>query len=165
MEITLVALHMSPHDADRILGWALDLWGDHFPNYSRHDWIDFYSNSLKANYGSWSGQGQELVFVAKQGQELVATISLVDFDELEEFRHLKPWIAAFIVNPELRGTGVGTEVLALLEAKARSLGIDVLHLWTEDKSEFYLKRGYQLVATSQLGELSIQIMKKKFSDI
>ena len=134
MEITLVALHMSPHDADRILGWALDLWGDHFPNYSRHDWIDFYSNSLKANYGSWSGQGQELVF------------------------------AAFTVNPELRGRGVGTQVLALLEVKARSLGINVLHLWTEDKSEFYQKRGYQLVATSKLGEHSIHIMRK-FSDI
>ncbi len=165
MEISLVPLRESPVDEARILGWALDLWGDHFPNYSRQDWSDFYSHSLQSNYDSWVGEGQELVFVARRGDELLATISLVDFDELMEFRHLKPWIAAFIVNPELRGTGVGTQVLDLLEDKAQSLGIDVLHLWTEDQSEFYLKRGYQSVARSKLGELDINIMRKKFSDI
>lgn len=161
MELKLVPLRESPLDADRILAWALDLWGDHFPNYSPQDWINFYSNSLQTNYISWVGQGQELVFVAKQGQELVATVALVDFDELEEFRHLKPWIAAFIVNPELRGTGVGTQVLALLEDEARSLGIEALHLWTEDQSAFYLKREYKIVAWTKLGELNICVMKKE----
>ena len=159
----MVALRESPLDADRVLAWALDLWGDHIPNYSQQDWIDFYSNSHQSDYESWLGQGQELVFVAKRGQELVATIALVDFDELEEFRYLKPWIAAFIVNPELRGTGVGTQVLNLLEDKARSLGIDSLHLWTEDQSEFYLKRGYQHVASAKLGALNIYVMKKELT--
>jgi len=161
MEISLVPLSQSPPDANRVLGWALDLWDDHIPNYSRQDWIDFYSNSTKSNYESWLGHGQELVYIAKQDEELVATIALVDFDELEEFRHLKPWIAAFIVNPELRGNGVGTQVLALLEDQARSLGIEVLHLWTEDQSAFYRKRGYQQIARTKLDELEIDVMKKE----
>ena len=45
---------------------------------------------------SWEGNGQELVYLAKRGDELVGTISLVDFDDLVDFRHLKPWIAAFM---------------------------------------------------------------------
>jgi GNAT superfamily N-acetyltransferase len=164
MEILLVPLSKSPKDAEVALSWALDLWGDHYPNYSPQDWADFYSISVIPNYESWKGEGQELVYVAKRGEETVGTISLVDFDELEEFRHLKPWIAAFIVNPKLRGEGVGTRILALLEEKALSLGIRVLHLWTEDQSAFYNKRGYQLLASSKLGDLDIEIMQKDLSD-
>ncbi len=164
MEITLVPLSQSPHEKSRVLEWALDLWGDHYPSYTQQDWIDFYSNSTISTYESWLGQGQELVYIAKLNQEVVGTIALVDFDELEEFRHLKPWIAAFIVNPHMRGTGIGTQILTLLEEEARSLGIEVVHLWTEDQSAFYLKRGYQIVAPTKLGTLNIFVMRKKFSD-
>lgn len=160
MEISLVPLSESPKQADLLLRWALELWGDHFPNYSPQDWADFYSNSVQSNYETWEGDGQELVFVAKQGETTFGTISLVDFDELEEFRHLTPWIAAFIVNPELRGKGVGTQILALLEEKAISLGIEVLYLWTEDQGAFYRKRGYRLLASSKLGDLGIEVLQK-----
>lgn len=163
MEISLVPIRESPKDAALVLSWALALWGDHFPNYSPQDWTDFYTNSVRANYQSWEGEGQELVFIAKRGTETVGTISLVDFDELEEFRHLKPWIAAFIVNPELRGEGIGTQILTLLEEKALSLGIRVLHLWTEDQSAFYNKRGYQPLVSSKLGNLDIDVMQKDLS--
>lgn len=163
MEILLVPMNKTPKDAEVALSWALDLWGDHFPNYSPQDWADFYSNSLQSNYESWMGDGQELVYVAKRDEETLGTISLVDFDELEEFRHLKPWIAAFIVNPELRGEGVGTQILALLEEKALSLGIEVLHLWTEDQSAFYSRRGYQRLASARLGLLDIEVMQKNLS--
>ncbi len=161
MKITLVPLSQTPNEASRVLRWALDLWGDHLPNYSQQDWIDFYSNSTKSNYESWTGKGQELVYIATRGEEVAGTIALVDFDELEEFRHLKPWIAAFIVNPQMRGAGIGTQILALLEDEARSLGIEVLHLWTEDQSAFYLKHGYQIVAHAKLGELEINVMQKE----
>lgn len=156
----MVPISESPKDAERALFWALDLWGDHYPNYSPQDWADFYSHSLDSDYESWIGNGQELVFIAKRNEEVVGTIGLVDFDELEEFRHLTPWIAAFIVNPDLRGQGIGSKILELLENKAQSLGIGMLHLWTEDQSNFYSKRGYRLVASTQLGTLNIDVMRK-----
>jgi N-acetylglutamate synthase-like GNAT family acetyltransferase len=74
------------------------------------------------------GAGEELVFLAKRGEELIGTISLVDFDDLEE--------------------------------KAASLGIEALHLWTEDQSVFYNKRGYRILTASALGDLDIDIMRK-----
>ena len=160
MEISLVPISESPKDLSRALFWALDLWGDHYPNYSPQDWADFYSNSVRSDYERWQGDGQELVFIATRGQEVVGTIGLVDFDELEEFRHLTPWIAAFIVNPDVRGEGVGTDILSLLEKKAVSLGIEVLHLWTEDQRDFYGKRGYRLLASTKLGLLNIDVMQK-----
>ncbi len=161
MEISLVPLSQSRENTDLALSWALNLWGDHFPNYSPKDWVDFYSNSAQSNYESWIGEGQELVYIAKRGERVVGTIGLVDFDELEEFRHLTPWVAAFIVSPDMRGKGIGTHILTLLEEKARSLGIRVLHLWTEDQSAFYRKRGYHLLSATKLGSLDIDIMQKE----
>lgn len=161
MKITLVPLIESPYGGNLALSWALELWDDHIPNYSRQDWINFYTNAPKGNYDSWHGDGQELVFIAKRGEEIVGTIALVDFDDVEEFRHLTPWIAAFIVNPHLRGEGVGTQILELLEEKASSLGIEVLHLWTEDQVSFYSKHGFGLISSAKFGSLDISVMQKK----
>lgn len=160
MEVSLVAMSQSPHNAAQALSWALGLWGDHYPNYSRQDWANFYTPCPLSQYESWEGNGQEIVFMAKRADELVGTIALVDFDDLEEFRHLKPWIAAFIVNPKLRGEGIGTTILNILEEKAVSLGVKALYLWTEDQSAFYNKRGYHILTASKLGNLNIDVMRK-----
>lgn len=160
MTIDLIPLRRCPEAADVVLQWTLDLWGDHIPGYSRQDWINFYENGRTADFSKWEGSGQELIFIGKRGEEVVGAISLVDFDDLEEFRHLSPWVAAFIVNPDLRGQGIGSEMLALLEAKAKGLGIGVLYLWTEDKNMFYQKRGYDLVTQGNLEHLAFDILKK-----
>ncbi len=160
MGISLVAMSQSPQDAPQALSWALELWGDHYPNYSHQDWANFYTPSALSQYESWEGNGQEIVFMAKRADELVGTIALVDFDDLEEFRHLKPWIAAFIVNPQLRGEGIGTTILNILEERAVSFGVEALYLWTEDQSAFYNKRGFHILATSKLGNLDIDVMRK-----
>ena len=160
MKLTLAPLNESPDDAEVVLEWTLDLWGDHIPGYSRQNWIDFYQDGKIANYQSWTGNGQELIFIGKQGDEIVGAISLVDFDDLDEFRQLTPWIAAFIVNPRLRNAGIGSQMLALLEKEAAKYGISVLHLWTEDKSEFYRKRGYSLIAQGTLENLRFDVLKK-----
>lgn len=164
MEISLIPISDSPQDSSRVLSWALDHWGDRLPNYSREDWAGFYSYSSHSNYEKWAGEGQELVFLAKRGEDLVGTIALVDFDELDEFQHLRPWVAAFLVNPQVRGQGIGTQILKLLEDRARILGIDVLHLWTEDQGAFYRKRGYQLLASSKFGNLDIEVMHKAIAN-
>ena len=57
-----------------------------------------------------------------------------DFDDFEELRKYKPWVAAFVVREDLRGSGVGTLVLELIEQKAKSFGIDQIYLWTEGES-------------------------------
>jgi GNAT superfamily N-acetyltransferase len=163
VSVKLIPLGQSPDDANLPLQWTLDLWGDHIPGFSRQDWIDFYQSGKEANFNNWTGDGQELIFIGKQGDEIVGAISLVDFDDLEEFRHLTPWVAAFIVNPQLRGGGIGSQMLALLEKQARQYGIGELHLWTEDKSQFYQNRGYSPLAAGSLGNLRFDVLRKALS--
>ena len=123
------------------------MWGEGKPEFSAEDWKIFYSKALSGNYDSWdpSGTDQELIYLAIKENEVVGAIALCDFDDLEEFRHLKPWIAAFIVDPNLRGSGLGSEILELMEKQVLSFGIKSIYLWSENQDSFYANRGYKAI--------------------
>jgi GNAT superfamily N-acetyltransferase len=161
--IDLIPISEFPEGASAPLKWSLELWGNHIPGFSRSDWIGFYEKAKGADYSHWdpAGTDQELIYLAVINHEVVGAIALVDFDDLEEFRHLKPWVAAFVVKPELRRSGIGTEMLAVLEGKAKTLGINRLYLWTEDQTAFYKRRGYKFETSSRLGPLSFDLLSKE----
>ena len=108
------------------------MWGQGKEEFSAQDWKDFYTKTLASNYDTWdlNGFDQELLFIAtidNQGvDEVLASIAICDFDDFEELRKYKPWVAAFVVREDLRGSGVGTLVLELIEQKAKSFGIHKL---------------------------------------
>lgn len=145
--ISLHPVSEFPELAKIPLQWSIDLWGDGKPEFSAEDWKIFYNKALQENYGSWdpSGTDQELIYLAIKEKEVVGAIALCDFDDLEEFRHLRPWIAAFIVDPKLRGGGVGSEILKLMEQQATAFGIKSIYLWSENQDSFYANRGYESI--------------------
>jgi GNAT superfamily N-acetyltransferase len=161
-ELILVPLADNPAAGAEPLAWSLDLWGESNPWFSPGDWQTFYAKAAKTSYGQWNldGVDQEQIYIAKLAGEIVGAIALVDFDDVEEFRHLKPWVAAFIVGPDFRGRGIGSEMLATLEERARNFSIRNLYLWTEDQRDYYLKRGYQLIEHRQYSEIAIDVMGK-----
>jgi len=161
--IDLIPISECPERAAGPLKWSIEFWDDKLPGFSGSDWVTFYKRATNADYLHWdpAGTDQELIYVAVKDQEVVGAIALVDFDDLEEFRYLKPWVAAFIVKPELRNSGIGTQVLLLLEEKAKTLGINKLYLWTEDQKEFYEKRDYRFETCARLGSLTIQLLSKE----
>lgn len=160
--LILVPLADNPSHGVRPLAWSLELWGEGNPWFSPEDWKRFYSRAGEAVYESWNphGSDQEHIYIAVSGGEVVGAIALVDFDDVEEFAHLKPWVAAFIVDPTKRGQGFGSLMLVELEKKAREFGIPRLHLWTEDQRDFYLKRGYSLITHRDYPTISIDVMSK-----
>ena len=160
--VELIPVSEFPDGANAPLSWSLAFWGNRIPGFSASDWVAFYEQAGSADYANWdpAGTDQALIYLAVIDHEVVGAIALVDFDDLEAFRHLKPWVAAFIVNPELRHSGLGTQILALLEGTARTLGIDRLYLWTEDQTAFYQKRGYRFEAHTSLEQLFFDVLSK-----
>jgi N-acetylglutamate synthase-like GNAT family acetyltransferase len=166
-QIKLLPISQALDFADQPLSWSLKMWGEGKSEFSAQDWHDFYQRAKSANYESWdhNGTDQELLFMAISEidgkSQVVASIALCDFDDLEEFRRYKPWIAAFIVRQDLRGKGVGERVLKLVEAKAIDYGIKLVYLWTEDEREFYAKRGYEYLDTLNKENRRIDLMQKR----
>ena len=99
----------------------MNLWGVNKPEFSADDWHEFYRNVQLSNYEHWDHtiENKELLYLATTEEgEVIAAIGLCDFDDLEEFRHLKPWICAFVVREDLRGFGIGSKVLAEMEKES-----------------------------------------------
>ena len=145
--LRLIPARSHPDLLAKPLAWSLALWGEGKEEFTADDWRNFYNRVLNGDYESWDSKtdSKELLFlaVAEDANEVLAVIGLCDFDDLEEYRHLKPWLCAFVVREDLRGSGIGSQVLELMEARARDYGIELVYLWTEDQLEFYLKRGYE----------------------
>lgn len=166
-QIKLLPISQALDFADQPLSWSLKMWGEGKSEFSAQDWHDFYQRAKSANYESWDHDGtdQELLFMAISEidgkSQVVASIALCAFDDLEEFRSYKPWIAAFIVREDLRGKGVGERVLQLVEAKAINYGIKLVYLWTEGERDFYAKRGYEYLETLNKENRRIDLMQKR----
>lgn len=165
--IRLLPISEVPEFADQPLQWSLKLWGSGKEEFSAQDWLSFYANTQRSDYKNWDPNGvdQELLYLAmrnKSGEdEVVAAIGLCDFDDFEELRKYRPWIVAFVVREDLRGSGIGSQVLKLAEKKAISLGISLIYLWTEGKRDFYENRGYIFVEELIKPARRIEVLKKQ----
>ena len=166
-DVRLVPAPLFPELLAEPLQWSLTLWGEGKEEFTADDWRGFYSRVLAGDYGSWDEQREEkeLLYLAMPhgSNEILAVIGLCDFDDLEEFRELKPWICAFVVREDLRGTGIGSQVLVAMEEKAREFGIETVYLWTEEELNFYQKRGYEEFDQLEKPGRLLHIMKKELS--
>ena len=167
--IRLLPISEVPQFADQPLAWSLKLWGSGKEEFSAQDWHNFYANAQRSDYKNWDPNGidQELLFLAirdKAGvDEVVASIGLCDFDDFEELRMYRPWIVAFVVREDLRGTGIGTQILNLMEKKVREYGVSLVYLWTEGEKTFYQKRGYRLIEQLFKYDRVIDVMSKQLA--
>jgi N-acetylglutamate synthase-like GNAT family acetyltransferase len=164
LKFKLVPAPSVPQKLSEPLEWSLKLWGENKPEFSADDWHEFYRNVQLSNYDFWDQtiENKELLYLAiNEEDEVIAAIGLCDFDDLEEFRHLKPWVCAFVVREDLRGSGIGSKVLAELEKKVIEFKINDIYLWTEEQKDFYIKRGYQEIDQLLKPGRTLHIMKKK----
>jgi len=80
--------------------------------------------------------------VATQDDEPVAAIGLETFDGAGLLRSL-------VVRADLRGSGLGGQLVDALESLARDSGIDRLVLLTQTAAPFFQRRGYRTIDRSE----------------
>lgn len=76
--------------------------------------------------------------------ELVGTVSLTAHD-LAIRPELTPWLAALYVPEHARGQGIGRALVEHVEARARTMHIVRLYLYTDTAQGLYEKCGWQLL--------------------
>lgn len=62
---------------------------------------------------------------------------------------LSPWVTAFLVAPDRRGRGVGTALVAAVEAEARRLGFAKLYISTDAASSIVRRHGWEAIDTAE----------------
>jgi amino-acid N-acetyltransferase len=112
-------------------------------------------------------EAMENFLIAHAGDIVVGAAGLEQYDDVALLRSV-------VVEPSLRGTGLGKRLVDAMEEKARQAGVRVLYLLTETAADFFARLGYRHVereaapsairATRQFSELcpvsSVFMMKK-----
>jgi predicted N-acetyltransferase YhbS len=88
----------------------------------------------------------------------IGTISIKEKD-LESRTDLTPWLAAFYIKPNYRNNGIGKELLEMALREAIAMDIKALYLYTEKASEYYRKKGWQILEERKENGIAISIMK------
>lgn len=81
-------------------------------------------------------------FIAASGQSVLGTVGL------ERFQH-NGLLRSLAVRRENRGTGLGTQLANAMENHARMASVNALYLLTTTATNFFTRRGYQVIARSE----------------
>ncbi|TPN80640.1 GNAT family N-acetyltransferase [Mesorhizobium sp. CU2] len=106
------------------------------------------------------GDGFEAAFVARDRGRPIGSCLLVR-DEIEPAHDLTPWLAGLIVDEACRGQGVGTSLVKAIEARAASVGVRTLHLYTWQARGFYEALGWTTVEPFEQDGEPMLLMSKK----
>src|SRR5689334_21810214 len=89
-----------------------------------------------------------MTWVALDGDgAALGRVGLGEFD-IEERRDRSPWVLGMIVQPDRRGSGIGSLLMAQLEAWAANVGYTQAWVATGDQAiDFYRKCGWELSET------------------
>lgn len=128
----IINLSKKPDLADTCSAWSYGQWGCLLPE----NWGVTLTNSVE-NYKNRS-QSTELpqTWVCLRGNDCIGMVSLKDM-ELEDYKHLSPWVGSLYVHPYYRGQGIGQSLMLRAEEEAKKLRYNFLHLFTSDAEDYY----------------------------
>lgn len=110
--------------------------------------------------GLLAGDGFEVALVARIGNVPVGTCLLVR-NELEPAHDLTPWLAGLVVDHSYRGQGIGTALVEAIEARAVSVGVVELYLYTWEARDFYAALGWKVMEIfDQAGETMVLMSRQ-----
>lgn len=71
-----------------------------------------------------------------------------------------PWLTNVYVCEGFRNKGIGTTLVSSACKHAKSAGVKTLMLYTHDKEQFYLDRGWKQLRNGQILKRSVVVMEK-----
>jgi GNAT superfamily N-acetyltransferase len=150
--IVIAYLAHHPEVIPTLAEWFHEEWSYLHPERTREDFA--HGIQGRANIGSIP-----LVLVAFKDNEVIGT-GCLEVHNLQTYDHLTPWLAGMYVRRDWRGRGVGTQLVAALEAEARNLGVQKLYLFTPNAEAFYLRLGWSVTERTIYKGYEVVIMEK-----
>lgn len=83
-------------------------------------------------------------------------------DKVKKYGDYEPWLALMYTTPEVRGTGLGGQLLAAIEMQAQQYSLDKIYLFTHTAKSLYLKNSWDVEDEFLINERVITVMKKEF---
>lgn len=87
-------------------------------------------------------QGENQLGIVAEFDGTIAGCCLIVPHELDQHHDLGPWLAGLVVEPAMRGRGIGSALVQAVEDEARQRSIDRLYLYTSGAEPFYATLGW-----------------------
>ncbi len=106
--------------------------------------------------------------IAMRSNQLVGCVSLVNYTYRSSERMPKVasespvWLSNLFVLENLRHQGLGNALIDAAKNYARDLGLDELWLSATDYTDYYQKRGWEVVRLTRLGGRQVNVMRAEF---
>lgn len=103
--------------------------------------------------------------IALRGDQLVGCVSLVNYTYRSSERMPKVasespvWLSNLFVQENLRHQGIGNALIDAAKHYAQSLELEELWLSATDYTEYYQKRGWEIVRRTRLGGRQVNVMR------
>ena len=148
MRIEPLADH--PHLIPTLARWHLAEWGHKSPARS-------LETAEARLHGHLRRDAIPLTLVALEEGRALGSAALICQD-MRTRPELTPWLADVVVDPGLRGRGIGSELVRFALAKARELGVARLYLFTPDRERLYARLGFAVLERTDYRGEAVVIM-------
>jgi GNAT superfamily N-acetyltransferase len=129
-----------PQHCDTFAGWIHQQFHYEYAEQPLPDWQREFADGQTS--GDWKG------LIALDGDQLLGGAALAKAD-LARRPDLGPWLACVFVTPQARGQGLAERLIEGICAQAKANGVATLYLHTQDKRDYYAKRGWAVLERFQ----------------
>jgi GNAT superfamily N-acetyltransferase len=118
--------------------WLYEQFHYEYSEQTLSDW--------QAEFAAGQTNGDWPSLVAVRDGQLLGGAALAR-EDLAGREDLGPWLACVFVTPQARGQGIAEALVEGVCARARREGVGRLYLHTQDRAEYYAKRGWAPLET------------------
>ena len=156
MEVAQLADY--PDQAHKIAHWYYNEWACHAPNVSE-------SMVLKNVIENANNRDSlPLSIIVRKNNQMVGVAEL-KYRENKNFPDYVHWLGGVFVDPAYRSCGIANLLIADVQGKALSLGINRLYLQCETHNvALYKKQGFQALHLANNNDKSVVIMSWEATD-
>ena len=153
MTLQIALLADYPQWIPRMARSFFDQWRHVYPDSPYPQW----EARLRKNA---QRQGLGTTFIGILDGEPIASACFKQYD-MSVRDDLSPWLGSVWVKEELRGQGIGVQLVGAVEQEAVRMQINTIYLWTPDRQRFYGKQGWSLHERIVYHGTLVDIMRKE----
>ncbi|TWC44312.1 acetyltransferase (GNAT) family protein [Pseudomonas sp. SJZ080] len=125
-----------PQHSDTFAAWIHRQFRYEYAEQPLLDWQrEFAEGQIN---GDWK------CLIALEGDQLKGGAALAKAD-LAQRPDLGPWLACVFISPEARGKGLAERLIEGIGEEAKTSGVARIYLHTQDKHDYYAKRGWAVL--------------------